>query len=730
MNKISSIFLLAISLFQISLIGQGIVGNDYIKLKSQGDFPEEWRFSLEKGSPNNFEKEYSNTKVSTDFFQKNDYVLKQIYNSGLLYYGDSITMYINDVANYILQQVNPELVGKFKFYTAGSQYVNATSMSQGVIFVNVGLIAQLSNEAELAFVIAHEISHNLLHHSAIRYNEKQSKSGKKYRDLAEIIFKNNYNSREDESAADENAIKEMLAKTNYNLKGAITIFDVLQYSYLPLDNIPLSTNYFDLPTFKISPRSFIGPDSLTKIAISENYDEKKSTHPKCATRREAARDLIYLLDDGTPKVFYNFGESRFMRIRDYARFETVYKQIISKEIPAALYNIYILEQSYPGNKYLETAKAYCLYISQVYRNLKDVIYLIPNYENIEGESGQINYFLRHADVKELNVLSVRNLFNLVKKYPGDDFIMTLYLDALKSMIYEQDITLGILKKTSKENEVVDTTKNNNTGSKYSNIKKSTVPENYKYAFWDIIDDPLFSENMKTFEKSDKESDQLNKLKAKEKYRKEDFNKIAILNPEYHKVTNRRNITKVILRDEEGKEELLKAIPIAAQAIGMDASILDNNHEHFNTEGYNNKALIFNTFIEMFNEDCNQGEILFNRIYSDKMIMDNGARFCGLNMVNMQRDKKSFAEVYLFLLVFYITAPGLIIPDYSTTSTLLVIDIKTGEMIGIFENKIGNGDNAMKYAIYNTFYKFVSSKSADVVKEIEDVDAPMNEETKQ
>ncbi len=65
-----------------------------------------------------------------------------------------------------------------------SPVINAYNFGQGVIIVNVGLLARVENEGQLAFVIAHEIAHNELNHVTIKSlqvgtNEKAVKQQRK-----------------------------------------------------------------------------------------------------------------------------------------------------------------------------------------------------------------------------------------------------------------------------------------------------------------------------------------------------------------------------------------------------------------------------------------------------------------------------------------------------------------------------------------------------------------------
>ena len=49
---------------------------------------------------------------------------------------------------------NQSLLDEVRIYVTKSPYVNAFSTDQGVIMINIGLIAQLENEAQLAYAVA------------------------------------------------------------------------------------------------------------------------------------------------------------------------------------------------------------------------------------------------------------------------------------------------------------------------------------------------------------------------------------------------------------------------------------------------------------------------------------------------------------------------------------------------------------------------------------------------
>jgi len=77
--------------------------------------------------------------------------------SGDKLFNDPLTIYVNKVADELLKN-EPELRKKIKIYVTKSSDVNAHAFDKGFIFINVGLLAQLENEAQLAFILSHEIN--------------------------------------------------------------------------------------------------------------------------------------------------------------------------------------------------------------------------------------------------------------------------------------------------------------------------------------------------------------------------------------------------------------------------------------------------------------------------------------------------------------------------------------------------------------------------------------------
>ncbi|MBV9669569.1 MAG: M48 family metalloprotease, partial [Acidobacteriales bacterium] len=83
-----------------------------------------------------------------------------------------ITQYIQQLGNKLAAQA-PGYKWPYNFHVANVAEINAFALPGGSIFVNLGTIQAAANEAQLAGVMAHEISHVVLQHSVCNAEKEQ-----------------------------------------------------------------------------------------------------------------------------------------------------------------------------------------------------------------------------------------------------------------------------------------------------------------------------------------------------------------------------------------------------------------------------------------------------------------------------------------------------------------------------------------------------------------------------
>jgi beta-barrel assembly-enhancing protease len=85
-----------------------------------------------------------------------------------------VTQYVQQLGRKMTTVIPQEYSWPYQFHVIPQKEINAFALPGGPIFVNVGTITAADNEAELAGVIAHEMSHVYMQHSAKSVPKQQA----------------------------------------------------------------------------------------------------------------------------------------------------------------------------------------------------------------------------------------------------------------------------------------------------------------------------------------------------------------------------------------------------------------------------------------------------------------------------------------------------------------------------------------------------------------------------
>lgn len=643
---------------------------DYKPLTSSGALPTEFITTakeLSKQEISDLGHHVEDKSAKQQFIISNNYFLRDLLLSGNVLVNDPLSKYVNKVADELLKG-QPALRQQLHIYITRSPEVNAYAFDKGFIFVNIGLLAQLENEAQLAYILAHEITHVVKKHSVNQYIENiklengtsnYERGSSEERNLARYRF-----SKEQESEADMEGLK-LMKQSNYSIKAMKGAFDVLQYSYLP----------FELPDFKKSffeDEYLILPDTLylkkaSEVKSNDDYDDTKSTHPNIRKRRGAIEPDLKVDDEGSRKK-YLVSETEFKSIRETARFELCRLYLVERDYVNAVYASYIQLQKYKDNLYLKKVMAKALYNILIYKpvatrsttnvisignsNMSSKQYSVPDYTTIEGASQKVYYMLGNMESKELNTVALSYTFKAHKQYPNDPILNALTDSLFSVLVNGNSLFLSdFSKKTKSEIKGAEKEKtpvaneSDQEESKYSQIKKEQqkteveTDENFtKYAFVGLLKDEEFVSRYTKMAKGLTQKPLIDeyastpKIKGKKKKKAGvpflGIDKVIFLDPFYMKVKNDHGTEYTKFYESEEHQQILSDIQKkCADKLNIEYSTVTTKElSASDIAMYNNNAIINDWLGERFRHGDNNEELVTSSEYINQLIKDAGTKY--------------------------------------------------------------------------------------------------------
>jgi beta-barrel assembly-enhancing protease len=578
----------------------------FVALKCGGQVPDDFTTLSSKKFEQDLD-ENTDKELDKDFFLSTRFFFDELLLSGQILFNEPISNYLNKVAALVLKGKS-ELRDKLRFYILRSNVPNAYSTDQGIILFTSGLIAQLETEAQLAYILCHEISHFTEKHVRNEYIESQKiTSGKG--GYGKLNYNKRMNeislySKELELEADQKGM-DMFLETEYHIDGAFTGFEVLHYSYLPFDDITFDTNYFSTPVMLV-PGSFF-PDTINEISKEIDYDDDGHTHPNIQTRIDEALEYTDGKDTKGKKHFI-ISEEDFFYVRNLARFEGVNIALSSREYGIALYDIFLLKQDFADNRFLDLAEVKALYGLVKYKNNSRYSEVTMKPNKVEGESYTLHLFLKNLSKQQLNVIAFRRIYDYSVKHAGDP-VFALYLEdtkkelALNSGIDPDDLagmSMAEYKESSQETvktfDVEDSIRkiDNSDLSKYEKIRLkkelkalttgadiSLTDANFHlYALADLVKTGLVKELKRIksevedeLEKERLAEEQTNALGFVEKTKHLGIDKVVVVDPIYD--SYRLNNEKNHLKSEDKKVGVADMYTADYNHLDLETSLVDS-----------------------------------------------------------------------------------------------------------------------------------------------------------
>lgn len=656
------------------LRSSGVIPDDFIQATEE-KYKKEVE-EIESGDAGNGDKKYQK-----EFALGSNFGVDQLLLNGSVLFNDSISMYVQSIAKIILKD-DKETFNALRFYTLKEDVANAFTTANGIIFVTTGLMARLENEAQLAYILCHEISHYTLKHGKNNYVKREKlirgESGSNdmsIMDKTHVLF--GY-SKASEYEADEIGL-DLFMKTKYSKVESFKSFDVLKKANEPLNNdqgfnfVALENPYYNFPE-----RLFI--EELKEKKENEDGDTF-STHPAAEKRQYKLELMLDEMEiDGEE---YILGEAAFKRIQYISRMEYLLALANDGQFVRALFDGSYLQTVYPDNVFIAKIISYSFYSlskADLGNDMSD--YVI---KDDFGNLSELNYFIKKLRETELVVLAAKQLYINYKLDTSNAFNRRLLKDQLfdvmrKELMFKDfDLPKPLNDSIQRAKDSIEIEKK--YGDKLTTAQKSRKLDRkarkqekdyYMYAFYSIIQkDPHFKE---FFLKTEKEYKKAIVDEETEKYKNDDYlmtrysrqkgvaiglEAMALMSPEIRTLIweNYRVKYKDQLKDLEYERKIKNMFVDNGRDIGIDVTVIEERGANgLTTESYNVRSAMLG-YINAKASVSFRKQIVLGEEHQEEIYQEYGTLNIGLFTITNAPNKR----LYLTLIVLELDTDG--IPHY-------------------------------------------------------------------
>lgn len=630
------------------------------------------------------------------FLEGIHYSIDELLHSGLVIYGDEVTNYVTEIAKGLLKD-DPALFNSLRFYTLKSNVTNAFSTDQGILFVTTGLISQITSEAQLALVIGHEISHYTKKHvvESFDWRRKNARNSDKIQSLSQY-------SKDKEFEADKVGL-ELYQKAGYSKKEILPTFDVLMYSYLPFDEVPVPRNYWNLNDF-VLPESYFPTESYPIKAI-EDEDDSRSSHPNIKKRKEAMQEAMLAYGSWGNDV-YKLTQERFVRVRNICRFESIRTDVIETNFADALYSLFILEKEYPNSIYLSRMKAKVWLGIAQHRNENLLNRSLLKTSELEGEIAVVHFLLKKFDRVEMVSYAMAQVDQIRAKYPKDREINAVWERMISTLAITDKFDLSMFSSKSfqqsklefeqlnRDSTEVKIVEQDEKLSKYDKIKKkknTESPENfdenkfYTYAIYNLVNDENFlaiyrkkKEIIDEEKQKEQALDELSRSEYKKAMKIEENNRLRLgisemlfVEPLVYRYS-KGEINRV--KSEKLAENFADAIQSTSEDLNMTVTTLSSSTlKSFGTAGFNERAILLSYLSQLADqEEIDVFPVDFDLL--DEIKTNYGTSKVMFSMLeHTYRVDVNFSS----LIAFIVFLPNQILSGNQTDFNVIVMDLDRG-----------------------------------------------------
>lgn len=698
------------------------------------------------------------------FTREMSYYAQQRTMTGLVLFNDSLSNYVTKVAAVLLKD-DTALFHKLHFYVYKDPALNAYTSATGNILVTVGLLAQLENEAQLAFILAHEITHYKKEHMLKGFLNREEM--KENQNSSNDWTQSYYTYNQDQELEADRIGFALYKKSPYAISEAKRSFDILEYSDLPFDDVPFDTTYFNKDFMKVPVGYF--KKEVDPIYTNDNYEDRSSTHPNVRKRRMS---LLSVMDSVAEKGRLHFvvSQNEFMLIREKARYEMCRLLLLQREYPAAIYGSFMLLKKHPNDLKLKKIVGYSLFNLAAYKQgtsgafpfwgyywkagsrysdlNRSSFYSTPNFEDYPGQQQQVFHLLGKMEADELTVMALSYNWYIYCEDKSDS-LQSKLCDSLFSMLvnkqnlyktYFSTITPSQAQEELRQDSIQKAQETGEVGeSKYSRLDKFRITSEkerfIKFAFVELLKDTLFAErfdyytnNRKSISGSSTTSTYYNETKEERAQRLADekkygagINKVIVVNPDYtynHEPDRKEDPEQEYPKSETGQMQLCSTVEETAKSEGVNAIVLSPFlMDSLDGDTFSDYAMLNEWFYERMEYGTNNYVTnLANKAEIDSLIARYGTPYLMLTNVEASYLKRVQHPVWFAIsCVAIVPIVYAFIPRHKFIYDAVVLDLRTGAVVQMEDKKLKRGKEKEHTS---TFFKSFFNKLKRPLKPVE------------
>lgn len=584
-------------------------------------------------------------KRQEEFYRYAPLVTDYIYRSGEVYFNNELNDYVNRIAGYLLRD-HPELKEELSFYIIRDPDFNAFATSEGKIFIHIGLLAQVENEAQLAYVMAHEIAHVIKGHALDAYIERgrAGQGREEYRKLSydqRILAVRNY-SREQELEADREAMQGFMLNSEYAADQCSEVLLHMLQTLVPGRSQQDIIDFLESETLPLT--AFSIPETVDSFAIEEFYSDSLSTHPNIGSRRSG---LDSILQSGAigGDAHYIVSEEEFYAVRNKAALELAHIYLQSTDYMRAILHSRSLLSNQQEREFAGMIRGVALAQLADYKTHDDYFYLRERIEGVPGPIGKLRRLFDEMSDTALCAFALVYNSRLKEEFPGN-----LLIDSLIGRIVHNLVaTLGVDRQAAEA--------------------LVALPDNFSgQALALCINDPKIRNHFRQEEEACRKekqykeelirNDALRKQIAKENkiIRKRGFalgiDRIVIVNPQVVFANLHYDKEEELEKAEDIRYELISLLRSTAADTDLELQLLDiKSMTDDGVEAYNDYCMLSG----WFNEKClhySDEYVPYSSLYVQEMADRYGTKYfawTGIVQVNDESVKSRISrlEFYLF-----------------------------------------------------------------------------------